>query len=112
MRSRFCLPILLTAILALAGLRADGVRAGSFLGPCCYGARYTNRYPNRSRNTFGSYPCCPCPAWHPFFRSGLSVKRANAPVDGTIISEMPAAATPTPAVSSQIVPIPAPPAAR
>lgn len=111
MRSRFCLPVLLMAALALAG---DCARAGSFLGPCCYGARYTRQYPNRSHNTFGSYPCCPCPAWHPFFRPGLSVRKPNAAVDGMprnglAIPEMPAAGTATPDGSARIAPLPAAP---
>lgn len=95
MRSRFCFPILFTTVLMLAGQYRERVHAGSFLGPCCYGARYTSRYPNRSHNNFGNYPCCPCPAWHPFFRPGLYVRKPNAlvggmPMNGTTIIEMPA----------------------
>jgi len=66
MRIRLLFPALTFA--ALLGFSASGARAGSFFGPDCYGAGYTEQYPNRSHNVFGCGQGSNCRAWHPFFR--------------------------------------------
>ena len=77
MRLRLLIPVLTCA--ALLGLSANGVRAGSFLGPVCYGADYTYQYPNRSHNIFGCGPGCHCQAWHGFFRHRVTRRYRGVP---------------------------------
>jgi hypothetical protein len=87
MRLRLLIPVMTFA--ALLGLGAAGVRAGSFLGPVCYGARYTEQYPNRSHNVFGCGPGCHCQAWHGFFRHRLIRRYRGVPNDGIPADVMP-----------------------
>jgi hypothetical protein len=116
MRIRLFLPVLTFA--ALLGFSASGVRAGSFLGPSCYGADYTYQYPNRSHNLFGCGPGSRCQAWHPFFRHRWSRRNQGAPVEGMPanampgygmppVNGMPMEDMPAPTVQSRSVPEPA-----
>jgi hypothetical protein len=131
MRSRLWLSVL--SALALTPLGFSTAHAGSFFGPCCYGAGYTNQYPNRSHNVFGCNDGSSCTARHPLFKHRWLRKHQNAPVNEPPMmygepmnvapppvvqapmpsvqfqttSNMPSMTTATPAVSSRIVPIPA-----
>lgn len=82
MRIRLLSPALTSAALVLLSFSAGGTQAGSFFGPCCYGADYTYQYPNRSHNQFGCGPGTNCQARHPFFKHRLFHRRQNAPNDG------------------------------
>lgn len=94
---RFYLLSLALTGAVLLGFSAGGAQAGSFFGPFCYGARYTNRYPNRSHNVFGCGPGCHCKACHPFFRHcWFRRKHVEPPIDG-----MPVEATPAPLPPAQ-----------
>jgi len=87
MRVHLFLPALTLAVLL--GGSAGGVRAGSFFGPICYGARYTYQYPNRSHNLFGCGPDCHCQAWHPLLRHRWFRRHSDVPVDGIPAQTMP-----------------------
>lgn len=88
MRLRLLIPVLTGA--ALLGLSASGVRAGSFLGPVCYGADYTYQYPNRSHNVFGCGPGRHCQAWHGFFRHRLIRRNRGMPNEAMPANALPA----------------------
>jgi hypothetical protein len=84
-------PLILAAFLSFS---AGDARAGSFFGPVCYGARYTDRYPNRSHNVFGCGPCCHCRAWHGFCRHRIIRQYPSAPNEAMPTGAMPATAAP------------------
>ncbi|HEY7330849.1 MAG TPA: hypothetical protein VH592_24625 [Gemmataceae bacterium] len=94
MRFHLLLPVLICG--ALLGISVKGAHAGSFFGPCCYGANYTYQYPNRSHNTFGCGPGCHCQAWHGFFRHRVCHKIQAMPNEAT-----PANGTPEPVPATQ-----------
>ncbi len=87
---RFYLLIPILTCTALLGLSASGAQAGSFLGPCCYGAEYTYRYPNRANSVLGCGPGQHCQAWHPLFRHKLLRRNQCVPNEGTPINATPA----------------------
>jgi hypothetical protein len=103
MRSHLLFAVLASTSLALLAPGSGDARAGSFFGPCCYGANYTSRYPNRSHNVFGCGPGCPCRAWHPFFRPGLS-RRPHGPNDGMPVGAMPVEGMPVNGIPVQNAP--------
>ncbi len=100
MRIHLWLAAVSIAALGLIGLGAGRGEAGSFFGPCCYGARYAYEYPNRAHNVFGCGPCCRCTAWHPTFQHGCSRKNSCGSADGAGIP-------PGPAIAERIAPLPA-----
>lgn len=61
----FCAALLTLVILLGSGSPAQ---AGSFFGPCCYGSRFTESYPARSHNAFGSLNGSRCSCWHPLWK--------------------------------------------
>jgi hypothetical protein len=87
MRLNLLLPVLICG--ALLGFSAGDAHAGSFFGPCCYGASYTYQYPNRSHNVFGCGPGYHCQAWHPYFGHGLFRRRQVAPSEAIPTNAMP-----------------------
>jgi hypothetical protein len=99
MRIHLLFAALTSATLALFAFSLSQAQAGSFFGPCCYGANYTARYPNRSHNVFGCGPCTQCKMWHPFFPR-LRGLNQNGVGGGVPVNAMPA-------VSSPLVPNPA-----
>ncbi len=122
--------LLALSAMALAPLGYSSAHAGSFFGPCCYGASYANQYPNRSHNVFGCGDGSACSARHPLFKHRWLRKHSVAneapmvygepmysglpPVAPTPIgstpfqtaSNVPGTTTAMPAASSRIVPIP------
>lgn len=98
MRFYSLIPILTCA--AVLGLGAGNARAGSFLGPTCYGAEYTYRYPNRANSVLGCGPGCHCQAWHPFFKHRWCRKNQCPPVEGVLPIEAMPAPLPPPAKPS------------
>lgn len=99
-------PGLAAAALTLLCLSADRVQAGSFFGPCCYGAPYTQEYPNRSHNVFGAAAGIQCPSRHPFFKHRWFRKHQNAPCDGAAVNAMPGYGAPVEVVPSPVAPAP------
>lgn len=99
MRIHLLFPAFLSASLALFAFSTSQAQAGSFFGPCCYGADYTAQYPNRSHNVFGCGPCAPCKMWHPFFPRLRGLKQ-NGTNEGMSVNAMPT-------VQAPIVPVPA-----
>lgn len=89
MRIRPLLHTLTCTALALLAFPANHVHAGSFFGPCCYGADYTYRYPNRSHNIFGCGPGMHCRAWHPLCKHRLFRRRRAAANQGMPVNAMP-----------------------
>jgi hypothetical protein len=89
MRIRLLSPALTSAALALFSFSAGGAQAGSFFGPCCYGADYPYQYPTRSHNQFGCGPGTNCQARHPFFKHRLFHRNQGTPNDGVAVNGMP-----------------------
>lgn len=99
MRIHLLFPVLTSAALTLLAFSTSQAHAGSFFGPCCYGADYTARYPNRSHNVFGCGPCMQCKMWHPFFPRLRGLKQ-NGMNEEMTVNALPAAPSP-------LVPVPA-----
>jgi hypothetical protein len=89
MRLRFLFPALSTAALALLVLGPGNGWAGSWFGPCCYGADYAYQYPNRAHNYFGCGPGSHCTARHPIFKHHWQRKHQAAPADGAAVNAAP-----------------------
>ncbi len=122
--------LLALSAMAFAPLGYSSAHAGSFFGPCCYGASYANQYPNRSHNVFGCGDGSSCSARHPLFKHRWLRKHpvaneapmvydepmysalppvAPTPIGSTpfqTASNVPGTTTAMPAASSRIVPIP------
>ncbi|HWG47035.1 MAG TPA: hypothetical protein VN688_30000 [Gemmataceae bacterium] len=86
---RHWFPALSASALALICFSADCGQAGSFFGPTCYGAGYTNEYPNRSHNAFGCGPNTQCTARHPLFKHRWLRKHQAAPANGAPVNGVP-----------------------
>jgi hypothetical protein len=103
-------PGLAVIALALICLSADRGRAGSFFGPCCYGAPYTEEYPNRSHNVFGAAAGIQCPSRHPIFKHRWFRKHQSAPCDGAAVNALPGYGVPVNATPGHGIPVEAVPA--
>jgi hypothetical protein len=86
MRIRLFFPVLTSALLMSFSTAAT--QAGSFFGPCCYGADYAYQYPNRANNVIGCGPGAPCQARHPIFKHRLFRRNQAAPNDGMAANAM------------------------
>jgi hypothetical protein len=108
MRSQFWFSVLLLATVILIGGNAPRAEAGSFFGPCCYGSKFTDRYPGRSHNAFGSLNGSPCKRWHPLWNHWFNKYRMQLATcngcAGTPATTVPTTIAPPLAQSAQVVP--------
>jgi hypothetical protein len=107
-------PLFAAAALPLVLFGTAPSQAGSFFGPCCYGASYAQEYPNRGHIIFGSASGCQCPARHPFFKRIRCKCGANpgatpcgAPIVEGPVQGLPAGALPAPVAQTSLPPAPA-----
>jgi hypothetical protein len=109
MRILSWLPAFSTAALAILSFGSGNLQAGSWFGPCCYGADYAYQYPNRAHNYFGCGPGQNCSARHPLFRHHWLRKNQAAPANGGPVNAAPfeyAPAMPAPVATAPFLPAP------
>jgi hypothetical protein len=108
MRTQIWSSVIVLASLQLIGGNTSRVQAGSFFGPCCYGSKYTDCYPGRSHNAFGSLNGTPCKRWHPLWGHWFNKYRMQLESCGcggvAAAPIVPSTVAPPLAQSAQIVP--------
>ena len=105
-------PLFAAVALPLVLFGTTRSQAGSFFGPCCYGAAYAQQFPNRGHVLFGSASGCQCPARHPLCRRirckcGVNPAAPCGDTIGVVPAPVPPAGT-LPAPVTQAPPAPAP----